>query len=64
MVRQVLGHLADRIAGRLRAKHRAGRTVTVRVRTTLLEEVLFGSAIAPFLPSEPSDWWEQGPPIE
>lgn len=32
MVRQVLGHLADRIAGRLRAKNRAGRTVTVRVR--------------------------------
>lgn len=29
---QVLGHLADRVASRLRAKHRAGRTVTVRVR--------------------------------
>ena len=28
----MLGHLADRVAGRLRAKHRAGRTVTVRVR--------------------------------
>lgn len=32
LVRQVLGHLADRIAGRLRAKDRGGRTVTVRVR--------------------------------
>lgn len=28
----VLGHLADRVAGRLRAKQRAGRTVTVRIR--------------------------------
>ncbi len=28
----VLSHLADRVASRLRAKHRAGRTVTVRVR--------------------------------
>ncbi|MCE9622971.1 MAG: DNA polymerase IV [Actinomycetia bacterium] len=28
----VLGHLADRVAGRLRAKQRAGRTVSVRVR--------------------------------
>jgi DNA polymerase-4 len=32
LVRRVLGHLADRVAGRLRAKHRAARTVTVRVR--------------------------------
>lgn len=32
LVREVLGHLADRVAGRLRAKERAGRTVTVRVR--------------------------------
>ncbi|MFN8023080.1 MAG: DNA polymerase IV [Acidimicrobiales bacterium] len=32
LVRSVLGHLADRVAGRLRAKRRAGRTVTVRVR--------------------------------
>jgi DNA polymerase-4 len=31
-VRAVLGHLADRVAGRLRAKQRAGRTVTVRLR--------------------------------
>ena len=29
---EVLGHLADRVAGRLRAKGRAGHTVTVRVR--------------------------------
>ena len=32
LVRAVLGHLADRVAGRLRAKQRAGRTVTIRVR--------------------------------
>jgi DNA polymerase-4 len=32
LVRAVLGHLAERVAGRLRAKDRAGRTVTVRVR--------------------------------
>jgi DNA polymerase-4 len=31
-VREVLAHLADRVAGRLRAKHRAARTITVRVR--------------------------------
>lgn len=32
LVRSVLSHLADRIAGRLRAKQRAGRTITARVR--------------------------------
>jgi DNA polymerase IV len=32
LVREVLAHLADRVAGRLRAKHRAARTITVRVR--------------------------------
>jgi DNA polymerase-4 len=32
LIRSVLGHLADRVAGRLRAKQRAGRTITVRVR--------------------------------
>ena len=32
VVRSVLGHLADRVATRLRAKERAGRTITVRVR--------------------------------
>ncbi len=32
LVRAVLGHLAERVAGRLRDRARAGRTVTVRVR--------------------------------
>jgi DNA polymerase IV len=32
LVTEVLSHLADRVAGRLRAKRRAGRTMTVRVR--------------------------------
>lgn len=32
LVREVLGHLSDRVGRRMRAKHRAGRTVTVRVR--------------------------------
>ncbi|PFG39844.1 DNA polymerase-4 [Georgenia soli] len=32
LVRSVLSHLAERVGGRLRAKNRAGRTVTVRVR--------------------------------
>jgi DNA polymerase IV len=32
LVREALAHLADRVTGRLRAKNRAGRTVTVRVR--------------------------------
>ena len=32
LLRTVLGHLADRVASRLRAKQRAGRTVTARVR--------------------------------
>jgi DNA polymerase IV len=32
LVREVLGHLADRVGGRLRKADRAGRTVTVRVR--------------------------------
>jgi DNA polymerase IV len=32
LVREVLAHLADRVAVRLRAKHRAARTITVRVR--------------------------------
>jgi DNA polymerase-4 len=32
LVRAVLGHLAERVASRMRAKGRAGRTVTVRVR--------------------------------
>ncbi|HNJ97009.1 MAG TPA: DNA polymerase IV [Ilumatobacteraceae bacterium] len=32
LLASVLGHLADRVAGRLRAKQRAGRCVTVRIR--------------------------------
>jgi len=32
LVRGVLGHLADRVARRMRAAQRAGRTVTVRIR--------------------------------
>jgi DNA polymerase-4 len=32
LVREVLGHLADRVTARLRAKDRAGRTITTRVR--------------------------------
>jgi len=39
LVREVLGHLAERVAGRLRAKGRAGRTVTVRVRFTAMRSV-------------------------
>ena len=39
LIRPVLGHLADRVAGRLRAKRRAGRTVTVRVRFAGLQSV-------------------------
>jgi DNA polymerase-4 len=38
-VREVLSHLADRVAGRLRAGGRAGRTVTVRVRFTRMRSV-------------------------
>jgi DNA polymerase-4 len=37
--RPVLQHLAERIAGRLRAKNRPGRTVTVRVRFADLRSV-------------------------
>ncbi|MEP7202428.1 MAG: DNA polymerase IV [Ilumatobacteraceae bacterium] len=39
LVHSVLGHLADRVAGRLRAKCRAGRTVTVRVRFASMRAV-------------------------
>jgi DNA polymerase IV len=38
-VRAVLAHLADRVSRRLRAKARAGRTVTVRVRFAGLRSV-------------------------
>jgi DNA polymerase IV len=39
LVRAVLTHLSERVAGRLRAKGRAGRTVTVRVRFTGMRSV-------------------------
>ncbi len=39
LIRSVLGHLADRVAGRLRAKHRAGRTITVRLRFASMRAV-------------------------
>lgn len=39
LLRAVLGHLADRVATRLRAKQRAGRTVTVRVRFARMRAV-------------------------
>jgi DNA polymerase-4 len=39
VVRPILLHLADRIASRLRAKSRSGRTVTVRVRFADLRSV-------------------------
>jgi DNA polymerase-4 len=39
LVTEVLSHLADRVAARMRAKHRAGRTVTVRVRFAGMKSV-------------------------
>jgi DNA polymerase IV len=39
LLRGVLGHLADRVASRLRDKQRAGRTVTVRVRFAKMRAV-------------------------
>jgi DNA polymerase IV len=39
LLRSSFGYLADRVAGRLRAAGRAGRTVTVRVRFTGLRSV-------------------------
>jgi DNA polymerase-4 len=39
VLRRTLGYLADRVAGRLRAAERAGRTVTVRVRFIGLRSV-------------------------
>ena len=39
LVGEVLGHLADRVAGRLRSGRRAGRTVTVRVRFAGMQSV-------------------------
>ncbi|MBJ7601996.1 MAG: DNA polymerase IV [Candidatus Dormibacteraeota bacterium] len=39
LLRSTLGYLADRVAGRLRAAGRSGRTITVRVRFTGLRSV-------------------------
>ncbi len=39
LVRATLAHLADRVAGRLRAKHRSGRTVNVRIRFADLRSI-------------------------
>jgi len=45
-VRAVLAHLADRVARRMRAKHAAGRTVTVRVRFTGMRAVTRSHTLA------------------
>ncbi|GAA2724455.1 DNA polymerase IV [Cellulomonas aerilata] len=45
-VRAVLAHLADRVSRRLRAKDRAGRTVTVRVRFTGMRSVTRSHTLA------------------
>ncbi|NTW39895.1 MAG: DNA polymerase IV [Cellulomonadaceae bacterium] len=45
-VRAVIAHLADRVARRLRAKLRAGRTVTVRVRFTGMRSVTRSRTLA------------------
>ncbi len=39
LIRETLGYLADRVAGRLRKAHLAGRTVTVRVRFSHMRSV-------------------------
>jgi len=39
LIRAVLGHLADRVAGRMRAKRRAGRTITVRIRFASMRSI-------------------------
>ncbi len=46
LVRSVLGHLAERVATRLRAKHRAGRTITVRVRFAGMRSVTRSATLA------------------
>lgn len=46
LLRSTLGYLADRVAGRLRATDRAGRTVTVRVRFTGLRSVSRSATLA------------------
>ncbi|MGH9094997.1 MAG: DNA polymerase IV [Acidimicrobiales bacterium] len=39
LLRETLGYLGDRVAGRLRRAQRAGRTITVRVRFTQMRSV-------------------------
>jgi DNA polymerase-4 len=39
LIRETLGYLADRVAGRLRKAHLAGRTVTVRIRFSHMRSV-------------------------
>ncbi|HMC39926.1 MAG TPA: DNA polymerase IV, partial [Acidimicrobiales bacterium] len=46
LVRETLGYLTDRVAGRMRASRRAARTVTVRVRFTGLRSVTRGATLA------------------
>jgi DNA polymerase-4 len=46
LVRQVVGHLADRVAARLRAAGRGGRTITVRVRFADLRSVTRSCTLA------------------
>jgi DNA polymerase-4 len=45
VVRSTLGYLADRVAGRLRASERAGRTITVRVRFTGMRSVTHATTL-------------------
>jgi DNA polymerase-4 len=46
LVREVLAHLADRVTGRLRAKHHAARTVGVRVRFAGMRSVTRSHTVA------------------
>src|SRR4051812_15734622 len=46
LVREVLAHLAERVGSRLRAKDRAGRTVTVRVRFPGMRSVTRSNTLA------------------
>jgi DNA polymerase-4 len=46
LIRETLGYLADRVAGRLRKATLAGRTVTVRVRFTHLRSVTRSATLA------------------
>jgi len=45
LIRETLGYLGDRVAGRLRKAHMAGRTVTVRVRFAQLRSVTRSSTL-------------------